>query len=137
MIKLRGHHLICRLGFRGMGYDEIFTKKMSEIVDILNNKQETLIKIVESIDDLCLSCPNRKDDRCFTGKKEDAEEHIKFMDKVVIDSLSLEIGKVYSAYEINILTKKHFTIEAFDKLCNDCSWRSYSYCEDGIKQIIC
>ena len=136
MIELRGHHLICRLGFRGMGYDEKFTIKMSEVVDILKNKPETVIKIAGSIDDLCSSCPNKSFEKCFTGENDDAEEQIQSMDKVVIEALSLTIGENYTANEINRLTKKYFSLKDFDRMCEGCSWRSYGYCEEGIKEII-
>lgn len=136
MIELRGHHLICRLGFRGMGYDEKFVTKMTEIVDILKNKENTKIKIVKSVDDLCSNCPNKRADRCFTGDNEDAEEKIQSMDKIVIDSLGILVGEEYSAKEINRLTKENFTITDFNKLCDGCSWRHYGYCEDGINEII-
>lgn len=136
MIELRGHHLICRLGFRGMGYDEKFTKKMTQVVEILKNEPNTIIKIAGSTDDLCGSCPNKKNDRCFTGEKYDAEEQIQSMDDVVIKSLSLIVGENYTVSEINELTKEKFSISDFDKMCEGCSWRSYGYCEQGLKEII-
>ena len=56
---LRGHHLLCVHGFKGMGYSPSFVEKMKEIVaDIRNPEKDFDIKVVAGFDEACLACPH-------------------------------------------------------------------------------
>lgn len=50
-IKLRGHHLLCILGYQGAGYSESFVENFDQIIARLNNGVK--IQIVEGTDDIC------------------------------------------------------------------------------------
>ena len=50
---LRAHHLICILGFRGLGYSKEYVANMSKIVGQLCSSPETLIQVVSKPDDIC------------------------------------------------------------------------------------
>lgn len=52
-MKLRAHHLICLLGFRGLGYSPEFVENMARIADQLRSFPHTVIEIVRRPDDIC------------------------------------------------------------------------------------
>ena len=62
-LVLRGHHLLCLKGFQGYGYDENFTRNMTE-VNIKRKRENVTVSLVASPDDICCACPNLKDGIC-------------------------------------------------------------------------
>ena len=64
---LRGHHLLCILGFRGLGYDEAFVANMTRVVGLIRKKPETVFTLTDSADILCATCP-----RCVNGRGGDS-----------------------------------------------------------------
>ena len=82
-LTLRGHHLLCLKGFQGYGYDEEFTKNMTEI----NSKRklpDTTISLIASADDICSCCPNLKNNLC---ENKSQNERIVKMDEEVLKKL--------------------------------------------------
>ncbi len=63
-IRLRGHHLLCLLGYRGMGYSEQFTANMTEVYNTLRQNPDTYIKLVEGPDEICSHYPKDKSGHC-------------------------------------------------------------------------
>src|SRR5690242_11390396 len=84
-IQLRGHHLLCLLGYRGMGYSEAFCENMTEVYEQLRQEPETLIRLVLGPDDLCAAYPKEGEQHCEnrTVYLRDAEIAIK---------LGMEVG---------------------------------------------
>ena len=80
---LRGHHLLCLKGFQGYGYSEEFTKNMISVNDKRKLK-ETTVKLTNSSDDICKSCPNLKNNIC---ENEDQNDRIISMDNDVLNKL--------------------------------------------------
>lgn len=64
-IRLRGHHLLCLLGYRGKGYSESFCVNMTEIYERLRLHPETEIVIVEGPDDICRAFPSDQISHCM------------------------------------------------------------------------
>ena len=115
---LRGHHLLCLKGFQGYGYDDDFVKNMTEIND--KRKQKTTnIKLTDSKDDICSSCPNLKNNLC---ENEEQNKKIVDMDNEVLKKL--DFLKEHNAVE---LFKKIDTLfntkESVSKICFNCIWR--------------
>ena len=63
-IQLRGHHLLCLLGYRGMGYSKEFCENMTTVYEELRQKPETMIRIVLGPDDLCAAYPKDQEAHC-------------------------------------------------------------------------
>ena len=116
-LKLRGHHLLCLKGFQGYGYNENFTKNMIKI----NNKRKdnsTIVTLINSPDDICLSCPNLKNNLC---KNEDVNERIVKMDNEVLNHLNQE--QDYNSVELFEKIDEIFnTKESISKICLNCIW---------------
>lgn len=129
---LRGHHLLCVHGFRGMGYSPNFIKKMGSIVeDVRDDDKDFEIKVVAAFDDACTACPHRGRTACEAN--EGSNEHVLSMDGKVIKHLGLEEGKGYKKLELLKLTAAKVEPDDLDSLCEGCSWLSYGVCKEGIE----
>lgn len=131
---LRGHHLLCVHGFRGMGYSPEFVKTMESIVnDIRDPEQDFYIKVVAAFDDACMSCPHRGLEICEAG--EGSNEHVLSMDGKIIRHLGLEPGNSYLKSSLVKLTAEKVEPDDLDYLCKNCSWLSYGVCKEGIADL--
>lgn len=131
---LRGHHLLCIQGFRGMGYDEDFVKNMGEIVkEIQNENLDFPIRVVAGFDNACMSCPNRGERICEAN--EGSQKHVLSMDMKVINHLGLIVGKNYQKTVLLKLVASKVEPDDLDFLCKGCSWLQYGLCKDGIAKM--
>lgn len=128
---LRGHHLLCVHGFKGMGYSPAFVEKMEEIVaEIRDPFYDFSIQVIEGLDEACSYCPNKGDGFCNSPK---SDAFVMNLDKKVINHLGIKSGKVYKKSELVSLVAKLVKPEDLDYLCEGCSWLSYGACKAGIK----
>ncbi len=113
-MKLRPHHLLCTLGFVGLGYSEEFVENMTLIVEELKN-QKTEIVLVVGIDDICLCCPkNISNIRC-------KEDSVTFYDEKVLEVFGFKEG-AYVYKDLIKTIKEIATFENLEYICGDCSW---------------
>ncbi len=128
MFRLRGHHLLCLLGYCGMGYSEEFTHNMTFIHQTLRVSPQTEILIVMGPDDLCDKYPSTQISHC-----QDANIHAR--DVAVLTELHLQVGEQLPWLEIH----KRITISKqtldIGVLCSTCSWRSEGVCEKSIVEV--
>ena len=116
-LHIRGHHLLCLKGFQGYGYDESFVENMTE-VDNLRKKQDTIISITSSPDDICRSCPNLKDNICEDKSQND---RIISMDMEVLKKI--DPTKEYNSIELFHKVDEIFrTKESVSEICFNCMW---------------
>lgn len=133
-VRLRGHHLLCVHGFRGMGYSPEFVRKMHDIVErIRDTSQDFPIEVVRDFDVTCLVCPNKGDEKCEAN--EGSDEHVKTMDRDVISHLGLQENHTYLKSELVALTRQKVVPADLDRLCAGCSWLSYGVCKEGIAKL--
>ena len=116
-LTLRGHHLLCLKGFQGYGYDENFTRNMTE-VNNLRKHPETTIRITNTPDDICKACPNLVNGLC---KDQLHDKNIVQMDDEVLKNL--DSSKEYDSIELfekidDIFNSK----ESVSKICFNCLW---------------
>ncbi|QED48592.1 DUF1284 domain-containing protein [Cytobacillus dafuensis] len=131
---LRGHHLLCIHGFRGMGYSTKFVEKMYEIVnDVRDGQKDFSIKVVATFDDACFTCPHQGKTECEAN--EGSNEHVLSMDEKTIRHLGLEKNKSYQKSFLVSLTAQKVVMEDLDYLCKGCSWLSYGVCKEGIVEL--
>ena len=131
---LRGHHLLCVHGFKGMGYSPEFITRMTEIVnDIRDQEKDFMIRVVAAFDDACMACPHRGKTGCEAA--EGSNDHVLSMDEKVIRHLGLEPGKAYKKSELLALTAEKVEPGNLDHLCAGCSWLRYGVCKEGIRAI--
>lgn len=133
-LVLRGHHLLCVHGFRGMGYSPEFVEKMSAVVDQIRDERiDFPIKVVAAFDVTCGSCPHKGETQCEAG--EGSNEHVLTMDRNVIQHLGLTDGSVYPKSVLVHLTAEKVKPDDLDFLCEGCSWLPYGVCKEGITEL--
>ncbi|MCE4049372.1 MULTISPECIES: DUF1284 domain-containing protein [Bacillaceae] len=128
MYKLRGHHLFCLLGYRGMGYSEEYVKNMTKLHQTLRNNPHTYIQIVNEPDHLCEKYPN-------SGKYHCQDPHIYERDAAILKKLGLQIGEILQWRNIEAAVRNRTVPADIQVVCETCSWRSYGVCEEGIQEM--
>jgi len=130
-LLLRGHHLLCVHGFRGMGYSPAFVQKMHGIVEQIRDETTDFpIKVVAGFDNACSACPHKGKTICEAS--EGSNEHVMTLDMKVIHQLGLIDGAEYNKSLLVRLTAENVSPNDLDYLCKDCSWLSYGVCKEGI-----
>ena len=129
-LEIRAHHLLCLLGFRGLGYSGEFVKKMGKVAKKLHLNSTFLITISAECDVICVSCPHNKDSKC--RKKADSELKVKAQDLEVLRRLGLETGTQISAGTIWTRVKEKLTPEDLVLICQGCEWLELGYCAEGL-----
>ena len=121
-IILRAHHLLCMQGFQGYGYDKKFVDNVYFILSQIDDNSELELELVADCDDICMKCPNMKENLC--KREPGADEKIKRMDRLVLLKLRVDEGtrvKVDDILEkVNKKFKSHSDIEL---ICSDCEWK--------------
>jgi uncharacterized protein len=129
MFKLRGHHLFCLLGYRGMGYSEEYVKNMTRLHQTLRENPKIQLQIVEGPDQLCEKYPN-------SGVYHCKDINIYRRDAAILEKLGLTIGQIVNWEEIELLIRKSIVPSDIQHVCETCSWRAYGVCEEGIQEIL-
>lgn len=139
---LRAHHIFCIQGFRGKGYSEEFVSNMTNIVNQLNKDYNNMIKVVNSPDHICLSCPNNigqekmrkfEIDKVYENKGFcENERYIKNLDNQVLEILNIDEGTIYSYRELLLRIKQYLTEEKFENICGNCKWYGLGYCKESL-----
>lgn len=127
-IRLRGHHLLCMLGFRGMGYSEPFAKNMTEVYEQLWQQPLTPVTLVTGSDDLCKSFPCDQPNHCDNQNVHERDEFIR-------KHLGLEAGECLPWQQILDRVRSRVKPQHIPKWCATCPWLSYGVCEAGVERI--
>ncbi|MFP3917891.1 DUF1284 domain-containing protein [Lysinibacillus telephonicus] len=128
MFKIRGHHLFCLLGYRGMGYSEEYVKNMTYIHQTLKTNPNTLVQLVKGPDQLCKKYPNSGEYHC-------QDQNIYERDAVILEKMGLKIGDIVKWGDIETRVRKYVVPTDILTICETCSWRSYGVCKKGIERI--
>lgn len=131
---IRGHHLLCMLGFRGLGYDERFVKNMSGIVAAIRRNADVTLALADRCDDICSTCPHNTEGRC--GKKPGSEDTTRKFDRTVLARLGLLPGEELTAQSVYESVMEHVAPKDLEaELCTTCQWRGLGYCEEGLRAL--
>lgn len=130
-LRLRGHHILCLHGFRGLGYSPEFVSNMRQVRDRLLDSPETEAELTISPDDICSACPHLSDAHC-AKRGEESESRIRAKDAAILSRLSLSPGDRMPARELFALTAQRFS-GGIDDVCSSCRWFPLGWCADGIR----
>ena len=135
MLRLRGHHLICRLGFRGLGYDHTFIENMSAIIQHLTCHPEVKIHVTDTPDLVWAACPHLINGHCHSSGSPVSETRVQQMDRTVMNVLHIESGHIVTLCEIDDKIRLYFDETAFSSVCKGCKWHCLGACEKGLNQL--
>lgn len=128
-VRMRGHHLLCMLGWKGVGYTPAFTINYNKIIERLKTETVT-IEIIEGKDDICapLNSENYEGYHC-------EDEDVLIRDKKALDDinrtlgLNLTIGSQFEISEIYLADMRAlFQKYEIRSACAGCSW--HDFCSD-------
>ncbi|WP_138753862.1 DUF1284 domain-containing protein [Paenibacillus sinopodophylli] len=123
-IRLRGHHLLCLLGYRGMGYSDDFCTNMTFIYETLRTKPQTEVEIIIGPDDVCKAYPPDKAYHC--------EGSVYGLDEAVLVKLGLEEGIRESWHSLCSRVAESMIPADIQILCTTCPWEKYGVCAEGV-----
>jgi uncharacterized protein len=133
-IPLRGHHLLCLLGFQGIGYTADFIKNFQKVKRLVEQNPDLDIEVVDSCDVICLACPNSQGGDCFkSGLKLD--NTVREMDRRVMDRLGIRPGDRFKAREIYEMLKDAIGPEDMKDICRGCEWLNLGFCPRGLAKL--
>jgi hypothetical protein len=132
-LKVRGHHVLCTLGFRGLGYSAAFVANMRRIVDALLAEPSPTVELVAGPDAVCSACPHLTETGC--ARKEDAEARIRAKDRAVLAALRAEEGASLAAAELRSRVAQRVSVATLEAFCRRCSWWGYGYCAEGLEAL--
>lgn len=127
-IRLRGHHLLCLLGFRGMGYSKEFAANMARVYTTLREHPESEVEIVAGVDALCACFPGDQVYHCD-------ESPVFARDALVLERLGLEPGSRLPWRDIWRRLQQCVEPSDIDRWCLTCPWRPYGVCVEGVKRM--
>lgn len=128
MYRLRGHHLLCLLGYRGMGYSAGYVAAMTALHTDLRRNAGTRVHIVLGPDDLCAHFPEDQDCHC-------QERTVMERDARILAELGLKPGATISWREIEERITDTVVPADIPRFCATCPWLSYGVCEEGVRRI--
>ena len=114
MIRLRPHHGMCLLNFRGMGYSPEFTEKMTAVSELLRREPETAVSVSDGADDLCSVCPH-----CVNGKC--TSDNPAVFDRRVSEAAGVHAGDVVTWKDFSGKTEV-LNRTALKEICAGCRW---------------
>ena len=133
-LEIRAHHLLCILGFRGLGYSQEFIVKMGKVVKELDTNATFPISVIAECDVICASCPHNKGNKCL--KEADSESKVKTRDLEVLQRLGFEVGAQMPAAEVWTRIREKLTLRDVAEICQCCEWLKFGHCAQGLEKLV-
>ncbi|AFD00147.1 hypothetical protein Mtc_1393 [Methanocella conradii HZ254] len=133
-IPLRAHHLLCILGFQGIGYTAGFIRNFQKVKRMVEQHPELEIEVVDSCDVICIACPNMQSGECYrSGLK--YNQKVKDIDHRVMERLGIKPGSRFKASELYGLIKEKIKPEDIQEICRGCEWLDLGFCPRGLASL--
>ena len=132
VVRLRPHHLLCSLGFRGKGRADRFTANMATIVNGRLRAPDggrTVIEIAPATDDICTPCPRRRGTRCTE------QVRIAALDARHAARLGLVPGDRLSWAAALRRIRQRVNPDDLDLLCRGCAWLPLGLCKAAVREL--
>ncbi|MHC4550581.1 MAG: DUF1284 domain-containing protein [Planctomycetota bacterium] len=131
-MKLRGHSLLCVLGFVGKGYSPAFFTNMTRVVASLDDGAP--VTVVDAPDELCAACPNLAASGC-TLHGAGTEKGIARQDREVRARLGIAAGETLAWGEILRRIGRAVAPDDLDGICGACPWLPLGHCKEGLRRL--
>lgn len=132
VVRLRPHHLLCSLGFRGKGRADRFTANMAAIVTGRLRAPDggrTVIEIAPASDDICTPCARRRGTRCTE------QVRIAALDARHAARLGLVPGDRLSWAAALRRIRQRVNPDDLDLLCRGCGWLPLGLCKAAVRDL--
>ncbi|MGA9139406.1 MAG: DUF1284 domain-containing protein [Methanocella sp.] len=133
-IPLRAHHLLCLLGFQGIGYTADFIRNFQKVKRLVEQNPDLEIEVVDSCDVVCIQCPNAQGSHCFKGGLSE-NRSVRDMDRRVMAKLDIRPGDRFKARDLFALIKEKIGPSDIRDLCRGCEWLSLEFCPRGLEKL--
>ena len=132
-LKIRAHHLLCLLGFRGLGYSDEFVAKMGKVAKELHSNSTLPITVLAECDAICASCPYNRDNQC--RKKMGSESRVRKKDLEGLRRLGLVAGEQLPVARAWSRVRGRVTAQDLTEICRECEWLGLGYCAKGLVRL--
>ncbi len=132
-LRIRGHHLLCMLGFRGEGYSGPFVDNMRRVVDAFFGKPHPLVRVVAEPDVICTPCPHLREGCCTA--EDGADGKTRSMDAAVLAAMGLQPGTLAASRTLLDLVRRHVDDETQARICTGCRWLPKGFCAEGLARL--
>jgi uncharacterized protein len=121
-VRLRGHHFLCILTYKGLGYSKPFTRNMDNVIARIGNGAQIMLR--EGPDDICGGLT----EACRAASGHDCSDvDMLKMDSVAVEAVENVLGRQLrdaapvTPAELEIL-RAHFASGALRRACARCPW---------------
>lgn len=124
-VRLRGHHFLCILTYRGHGYTPAFVENMSEIVEQI--EQGRPLTLIEGPDDICNGLTPECREICYHDcSKPSTSEMDLLASDAVKPLLPLHSGDPFVLDRNHVdMMRKQFADGSIRRACEQCSWNEF------------
>jgi hypothetical protein len=133
-IPLRAHHLLCFLGFQGIGYTADFIRNFHKVKRMVEQNPDLDIEVVDTCDVVCIQCPNAQGFDCFKGGLSE-NRNVKDMDHRVMEKLGIKPGDRLKASELFAQVREKIMPGDLADICRGCEWQSLGFCLRGLEHL--
>ena len=120
-LRLRPHHIMCEpfLVLETFDRGEAFNALATRIQESLESQTDTLIEVIEGVDDLCQTCPLCRDGRCQSPDGD--ETAVRKWDAIVLRGMAISYGDRLTARHLSTLIQQKAPLP----LClTKCRWKN-------------
>jgi hypothetical protein len=126
-VRLRGHHFLCVLTYRGYGYTPAFVANMSRVVAAI--KAGAAVELTEGPDDICngftAACRDISDHDCSLASTMDMDRAAIASVRKVLPELKEECSAIVLTAERIEALRAAFAGGEIRQACKDCSWSDF------------
>jgi hypothetical protein len=124
-LPMRAHHLLCTLGFAGLGYSRAFAANMAAIIATLDRHPETVIAVVDTPDGICAAFPPELPTHC-------RDTSVISRDRAVLGAMGLQAGSTPTWGQARQAVARAFAPDDLQQLCASCPWLPLGHCAAGL-----
>jgi len=132
-VTIRGHHLLCLFGFRGLGYSPQFVENMTRVAEAFFSTAAVKVRVVAGCDDICRACPHMKDGDC--AKPADAFSRARGLverDLDVLERLGIAADTLHTNASLRGLVCRKIAPGDLPGMCAGCEWLEAGYGAEGL-----
>ena len=128
-VRLRPHHVLCAVGFEGVGHDAPSVANMASIVFTQlrgAGGRDVRVVVAKNADSICAPCPNRVGLGCAFG------EIIEGLDRRHGAALDIAPGRQLTWGECLDKVRARVEPDDLDDLCVGCRWLPLGTCKANV-----